>query len=63
MRKLELQGKILAYYPMPNLETKFELQSQWLKTCKYLHKVKQFYIIFFSFKMSILDPDCSSKWW
>ena len=38
MRKLELHGKILAYYPMPNLETKYELQSQWLKTCKYLYK-------------------------
>ena len=35
MRKLELQGNILAYYPMPNLESKSELQNTWLKTCRF----------------------------
>ena len=34
MRKLELKGKILAYFPMPNLEAKAALEAKWLKTCK-----------------------------
>lgn len=33
MRKLELEKKVLAYFPMPNLELKTELQETWFKLC------------------------------
>jgi hypothetical protein len=36
MRKLELEKKILAYYPMPNQELKSVLEECWLKYCKFL---------------------------
>lgn len=34
MRKLELDKKILAYYPMPNQELKADLEDSWLNYCK-----------------------------
>ena len=36
MRKLELEKKVLAYFPMPNQELKSVLQESWLKYCKSL---------------------------
>jgi Calcium-activated chloride channel len=33
MRKLELEKKVLAYFPMPNLALKTELQETWFKLC------------------------------